>query len=86
MEVAVGLLIPVSIVDDKTNNTIISISIWENCIITYEENNFVWKQTDPNCETRTLVDSNEAIYVDGEETCEDYCFETHRFMVVGDMV
>ena len=41
MEVAVGLLIPERIEDDKTTHTIISISIWENHIITYEENNFV---------------------------------------------
>lgn len=80
MEVAVGLLIPESIVDDKTSHTIISISIWDNHIITYEENNFVWQKSyDPNCELE-LVDSNEAIYVDGEETCEDYCFETNRWL------
>lgn len=79
MEVAVGLLIPERIEDDKTNNTIICISIWENHIITYEENNFVWEQTEPDC--RSFIDSNEATYVDGEETCEDYCFETHCFLV-----
>jgi hypothetical protein len=76
MEVAVGLLIPERIEDDKTTHTIISISIWENHIITYEENNFVWEQSVPY----SLVDSNEAIYIDGEETCDDYCFETHRFL------
>jgi len=38
MEVAVGLLIPETIVDDKTNHTIIAISICDNKIITYEEN------------------------------------------------
>lgn len=80
MEVAVGLVIPERIIDDKTDHTIISISIWENHIITYEENNFVWEQAHPDCETRVLVDSNEAVYVDGKKTCEDYCFETHRFM------
>jgi hypothetical protein len=78
MEVAVGLLIPERIVDDKTNNTIISISIWENHIITYEENNFVWEQTDPD----SLVDSHEGVYVNGEQTwdADNYCFETHRFL------
>lgn len=80
MEVAVGLLIPERIVDDKTNHTIIAISICDNKIITYEENNFVWEKSyDPNCELE-LVDSNEAIYVNGEETCEDYCFETNRWL------
>jgi len=78
MEVAVGLLIPERIVDDETNDTIIAISICDNKIITYEENNFVWK-TDPNCELE-LVSSNEAIYVNGEEACEDYCFETNRWV------
>ena len=80
MEVAVGLLIPERIVDDKTNHTIIAISICDNKIITYEENNFVWEKSyDPNCELE-LVDSNEAIYVNGGETCEDYCFETNRWL------
>lgn len=80
MEVVVGLLIPETIVDDKTNHTIIAISICDNKIITYEENNFVWEKSyDPNCELE-LVDSNEAIYVNGEETCEDYCFETNRWL------
>jgi hypothetical protein len=82
MEVAVGLVVPESIVDDKTNHTIISISIWENKILTYEENNFVWEENDPDCETRILVDSNEGVYVNGEQTwdADNYCFETHRLL------
>ena len=73
MEVAVGLLVPERIEDKENDCYIISIGIWENHIVTYEENNLEW-------EGETLLDSKEATYIDGEETCEDYDFESNNFI------